>query len=58
MNLNYALPVAEVLEYLHVQDASIVCRVVGSSLALPGQNADAILGYGWTGFGGHHALWC
>ena len=30
-------PVAEVLEYLHVQVSSISCRVVGSILALLGK---------------------
>ena len=52
-------PVAEVLEYLHVQISPISCNVVGSIQHVHGQNTDtAIVGYRWTGVGGHHGLYC
>ena len=59
-NLVYhSLPVAEVLAYLRVQISPISCDVVGSILHVPGKNTDtAIVGYRWTGVGGHHALYC
>ena len=52
-------PVAEVLGYLHVQISPISCNVVGSILHVLGKNTDtAIVGYRWTGVGGHHAMYC
>ena len=36
-----------------------VANVVGSILHVLGKNTDtAIVGYRWTGVGGHHALYC
>ena len=53
------VPVAEVLAYLHVQSSPISCNVVGSILHVLGKNTNtAIVGYRWTGVGGHHALYC
>ena len=52
-------PVAEVLAYLHVQISPISCNVVGSILHVPGKSTDTtIVGYRWTGVGGHHGLYC
>ena len=51
-------PVAEVLAYLHVQISPISCNVVGSILQVLGKKTDtAIVGYRWTGVGGHYALY-
>ena len=56
---SHAQPVAEVLAYLHVQISPISCNVVGSILHVLGKNTDtAIVGYRWTGVGGHSALYC
>ena len=50
---------AVVLAYLHVQISPISCNVVGSILHVFEKNTDtAIVGYRWTGVGGHHALYC
>ena len=44
-------PVAEVLEFLHVQISPISCNVVGSILHVLGKNTEtAIVGYRWTGW--------
>ena len=52
-------PVAEVLAYLQVQISPISCNVVGSILLVLEKITDtAIVGYRWTGLGGHHALYC
>ena len=56
--LQISQPVAEVLAYLHVQISPISSNVVGSILHVLGKNTDtAIVGYRWTGVGGHHALY-
>ena len=45
-------PVAEVI-------SPISFNVVGSILHVLGKNTDtAIVGYRWTGVGGHHNLYC
>ena len=54
--LGLGQPVAEVLVYLHVQISPISCNVVRSILHVLGKNTDtAIVGYRWTGVGGHRA---
>ena len=51
---------AEVLAYLHLQISPISCNVVGSILHVLRKNTNTaiIVGYRWTGVGGHHALDC
>ena len=47
------------LAYLHVQISPISCNAVGSILHVLGKITDtAIVGYRWTGVGGHEALYC
>ena len=55
------VPVAEVLAYLHVQVAEVLAylHVPVAEVHVLGKNTDtAIVGYQWTGVGGHHALYC